>query len=122
MMKQVWLNVDMIIELYFYSPCLILVSQSLLSGEECLSYRLSHEICHFWFGILIGPTDWTEEWFSEGFATYLEDRVHCKSCSVGAIAKLRFNISVRIIFLQEITLYFHNCFFDYYHRCLKRIP
>ncbi|EDV23096.1 uncharacterized protein TRIADDRAFT_58028 [Trichoplax adhaerens] len=64
----------------YFSPCLIMVSPSLLPGEECLSYRLAHEICHFWFGILIGPTDWTEEWFSEGFATYLEDRVHCKAC------------------------------------------
>ncbi|KAG7265221.1 hypothetical protein CRUP_017865, partial [Coryphaenoides rupestris] len=35
--------------------------------------RLCHELAHSWFGLAIGALDWTEEWISEGFATYLED-------------------------------------------------
>uniref|UniRef100_A0A3Q3SV42 Aminopeptidase O n=1 Tax=Mastacembelus armatus TaxID=205130 RepID=A0A3Q3SV42_9TELE len=35
--------------------------------------RMCHEIAHSWFGLVIGARDWTEEWISEGFATYLED-------------------------------------------------
>ncbi|XP_040010199.1 aminopeptidase O isoform X2 [Xiphias gladius] len=34
---------------------------------------MCHEIAHSWFGLVIGARDWTEEWISEGFATYLED-------------------------------------------------
>ncbi|CAL4129467.1 unnamed protein product, partial [Meganyctiphanes norvegica] len=31
---------------------------------------------HTWFGIIIGAQDWTEEWLSEGFATYMEDSLY----------------------------------------------
>ncbi|XP_053277212.1 aminopeptidase O isoform X1 [Pleuronectes platessa] len=64
------------------SPHIMFLSQSVLSdgspgsGESCLSLcgsRLCHEIAHSWFGLVIGARDWTEEWISEGFATYLED-------------------------------------------------
>ncbi|XP_053182081.1 aminopeptidase O isoform X2 [Scomber japonicus] len=64
------------------SPHIIFLSQSVLyagnpgSGEGTLSLcgsRLCHEIAHSWFGLVIGARDWTEEWISEGFATYLED-------------------------------------------------
>ncbi|XP_069379742.1 aminopeptidase O isoform X2 [Paralichthys olivaceus] len=64
------------------SPHIIFLSQSVLStgspgsGKSCLSLcgsRLCHEIAHSWFGLVIGARDWTEEWISEGFATYLED-------------------------------------------------
>ncbi|TMS03593.1 Aminopeptidase O [Larimichthys crocea] len=64
------------------SPHIIFLSQSVLytespgSGESGLSLcgsRLCHEIAHSWFGLVIGARDWTEEWISEGFATYLED-------------------------------------------------
>ncbi|XP_034026418.1 aminopeptidase O isoform X2 [Thalassophryne amazonica] len=64
------------------SPHLIFLSQSVLcasspgagvnSSSLCGS-RLCHEIAHSWFGLVIGARDWTEEWISEGFATYLED-------------------------------------------------
>ncbi|XP_060694339.1 aminopeptidase O isoform X1 [Hemiscyllium ocellatum] len=56
------------------SPHIIFLSQSVLSGKQNLcGIRLCHEIAHAWFGLAIGARDWTEEWISEGFATYLED-------------------------------------------------
>ncbi|XP_006867696.1 PREDICTED: aminopeptidase O isoform X1 [Chrysochloris asiatica] len=56
------------------SPHLIFLSQSTLTGSNHLcGTRLCHEIAHAWFGLAIGARDWTEEWLSEGFATYLED-------------------------------------------------
>ncbi|XP_071508180.1 aminopeptidase O-like [Diadema antillarum] len=58
------------------SPSLIFLSQSLLAGDGNFQPRLAHEISHSWFGILIGALDWTEEWLSEGFATFMEDPVH----------------------------------------------
>ncbi|KAK9523334.1 hypothetical protein VZT92_019733 [Zoarces viviparus] len=58
-------------------PCRsVLCAGSLGSGENGLSLcgsRICHEIAHSWFGLVIGARDWTEEWISEGFATYLED-------------------------------------------------
>uniref|UniRef100_A0A8C1MW00 Aminopeptidase O (putative) n=1 Tax=Cyprinus carpio TaxID=7962 RepID=A0A8C1MW00_CYPCA len=56
------------------SPHIVFLSQSVLTGERNLcGARLCHEIAHSWFGLAIGARDWTEEWISEGFATYLED-------------------------------------------------
>ncbi|KAK1892975.1 Aminopeptidase O [Dissostichus eleginoides] len=64
------------------SPHIIFLSQSVLcvgspgTEEKSLSLcgsRICHEIAHSWFGLVIGARDWTEEWISEGFATYLED-------------------------------------------------
>ncbi|XP_074137776.1 LOW QUALITY PROTEIN: aminopeptidase O [Sminthopsis crassicaudata] len=56
------------------SPHIIFLSQSVLPGGSHLcGTRLCHEIAHAWFGLAIGARDWTEEWLSEGFATYLED-------------------------------------------------
>eukprot|EP00794_Sanderia_malayensis_P007134 gene7134-7939_t len=57
------------------SPNLAFLSQSLLCGDHSMSIRVAHEICHAWFGLLVGVSDWTEEWLSEGFATYLEERI-----------------------------------------------
>lgn len=57
-----------------YSPHIIFLSQSVLPGGHHLcGTRLCHEIAHAWFGLAIGARDWTEEWISEGFATFLED-------------------------------------------------
>ncbi|KAF4794971.1 hypothetical protein TURU_096979 [Turdus rufiventris] len=55
-------------------PHIIFLSQSVLPGGSHLcGTRLCHEIAHAWFGLAIGARDWTEEWISEGFATFLED-------------------------------------------------
>ncbi|KAG2466806.1 AMPO Aminopeptidase, partial [Polypterus senegalus] len=57
-----------------HSPHIIFLSQSILPGKSYLcGARLCHEIAHAWFGLAIGARDWTEEWVSEGFATFLED-------------------------------------------------
>ncbi|XP_070563954.1 aminopeptidase O-like isoform X2 [Ptychodera flava] len=61
------------------SPSIIFLSQSLLSGDHSMCIRLAHEISHSWFGLIIGARDWTEEWMSEGFATYMEDLIHAKA-------------------------------------------
>ena len=45
---------------------------------------MGHELSHFWFGLLIGARDWTEEWLSEGFATYMEDYIHAQAMGVSA--------------------------------------
>ena len=48
------------------SPSLMFVSQSLvLNGDASMAVRIAHEISHSWFGIILGPKDWTEEWISE---------------------------------------------------------
>lgn len=73
------------------SPHIIFLSQSVLhagsssSAENGLSLcgsRICHEIAHAWFGLVIGAKDWTEEWISEGFATYLEDIIWAKAQKV----------------------------------------
>ena len=47
------------------SPSLMFVSQSVISDDGGMLIRLSHEIAHNWFGLLIGAMDWTEEWLTE---------------------------------------------------------
>ena len=49
---------------------------SLFSGDREQFIKISHEISHAWFGIIIGSLDWTEAWISEGFATFLEGFIH----------------------------------------------
>lgn len=66
----------------FFSPSVLYISQSLLHSDLSMFYRLAHEVCHTWFGIVIGPLDWTEEWLTEGFCTYLEDIIHTRVLKV----------------------------------------
>ena len=56
----------------FASPGLVLISPTILYGRSPMLERVAHEIIHSWFGIVIGPKNWNEEWISEGFATFLE--------------------------------------------------
>lgn len=58
------------------SPGVLYLSQSLIQGDYSMLIRLSHEMSHTWFGVVIGPEDWTEEWLTEGFCTYTEDIIH----------------------------------------------
>ncbi|XP_047495131.1 aminopeptidase O-like [Penaeus chinensis] len=58
------------------SPNLIFLSPSMVLDDPAAYIRLAHEISHAWFGINIGAQDWTEEWISEGFATYMEDSIY----------------------------------------------
>ncbi len=64
------------------SPGLIFLSQSVLSEDGSMNIKLAHEVSHSWFGLLLGARDWTEEWLSEGFATFLEDHVHAAVMNV----------------------------------------
>lgn len=75
----------------FPSPHIVFLSQSVLyagspasveNGHSLCGSRLCHEIAHSWFGLVIGARDWTEEWISEGFATYLEDIIWAQAQQV----------------------------------------
>ncbi|XP_005090150.2 aminopeptidase O, partial [Aplysia californica] len=57
-------------------PCLMFLSQSVLCRDISMFARVSHELCHTWLGIMTGPSDWTEEWLTEGVCCYLEDILH----------------------------------------------
>ncbi|CAD5117370.1 DgyrCDS6148 [Dimorphilus gyrociliatus] len=60
-------------DLAFANPNILFLSESFLSNDYRFILKLVHEISHSWFGLLIGAKDWTEEWLSEGFATFVED-------------------------------------------------
>ncbi|KAK3857377.1 hypothetical protein Pcinc_036365 [Petrolisthes cinctipes] len=61
------------------SPNLIFLSPTVIIDDPSAYIRLAHEISHAWFGIVLGAQDWTEEWLSEGFATYMEDSIYTEA-------------------------------------------
>lgn len=58
------------------------LSQAVLSEDGHMLVRVAHEMSHSWFGLVIGPQDWHEEWLSEGFCTYTEAIIHAKANKV----------------------------------------
>ena len=76
-------------DIVFYPPCsqdmamsnpnLLFLSQSVVAGDGSMCVRLGHELSHYWFGLLLGARDWTEEWLSEGFATFAEDIIEASA-------------------------------------------
>ncbi|KAK7508143.1 hypothetical protein BaRGS_00000382 [Batillaria attramentaria] len=83
------------------NPSLLFLSQSVLCPDGSMCVRVAHELCHTWFGLVIGPLDWTEEWLTEGFCTYLEDMLHAKVCQMGEKAeeylRLRKELNLRVL-------------------------
>jgi len=55
------------------SSLLLDPSQDDVKQRLWISTVICHEIVHQWFGNLVTPSDWTELWLKEGFATYFEN-------------------------------------------------
>ncbi|KAL8576503.1 hypothetical protein ACOMHN_003061 [Nucella lapillus] len=83
------------------SPSLLFLSQSTLGGGGSMCVRVAHELCHTWFGLVMGPQDWTEEWMTEGFCTYLEDVLHAQVTQLGESTEdylgLRAELHLRVL-------------------------
>ncbi|XP_076463161.1 aminopeptidase O-like isoform X2 [Babylonia areolata] len=81
------------------SPSVLFLSQSILCSSMCI--QVAHELCHSWFGLVIGPQDWTEEWMTEGFCTYLEDILHANVMQLGDATEdflgLRAELHLRVL-------------------------
>ena len=76
-------TVIIIVIIIIISPNLVFLSQSILSGDASMRVRLAHEISHAWFGLQVGAKDWSEEWLSEGFATFVEEKIQSRAEKVG---------------------------------------
>ena len=63
--------------------------------------KISHEVSHGWFCIMIGSLDWTEAWISEGFATFMEEVIHD-----GAMVHLGVDADMDLAVLRLVGLVF----------------
>ena len=63
-----------------------------------ISYVLSHEIAHQWFGNLVTARDWSEVYLQEGFATLLGHR-----CADSRDASLQ---SAATFFARDVAAYY----------------
>lgn len=82
------------------SPNLMFLSPSIFSGDTSLLMKISHEVSHGWFGIMIGSLDWTEAWISEGFATFMEEVIHD-----GAMVHLGVDVDQDLAVLRSLIRY-----------------
>ncbi|XP_055332751.1 aminopeptidase O-like [Paramacrobiotus metropolitanus] len=73
---SVWITSTAYESLGMAWPNLLFIHPAVLSPDGGMLVRIAHEVVHAWYGLSIGPRDWSEEWISEGFATFLEDIVH----------------------------------------------
>ena len=86
------------------SPNLVFLSQSVLSGDASMRVRLAHEISHAWFGLLVGAKDWSEEWLSEGFATFMEEKIQSRAEKVGMFLHLSYVFDLKGSEFVYVTL------------------
>eukprot|EP00117_Sycon_ciliatum_P049025 scpid7233/ scgid34825/ Aminopeptidase O len=80
------------------NPHMAFLSPSLLTDAAYTDLRVAHEFSHSWFGLDIGASIWTEEWLSEGFSTYCEDRIYtlCQEAAGGDAVMLRQLSDIRL--------------------------
>lgn len=49
-----------------------------------VTFLQTHELVHQWFGNLVTPRWWSDEWLSEGVTTYIADLILQEVCGMFA--------------------------------------
>ncbi len=76
------------------NPQLTFLSPSLLTRDGALLGVVAHELCHAWFGNLVGAASAEHLWINEGFAVYAERRL-AEQLAGAAAARLQAAIGRR---------------------------